>query len=68
MIIEEGEGPPGIMDDCDHGVSFDYEASKGLSVTELRKRWPRLDGQCPKNCGFYGIAYASPEHYYSGDW
>jgi len=35
---------------------------------EIRKRWPRLDGVCPKGCGFVGIGYASREHYISGDW
>lgn len=35
---------------------------------EVRKRWPRLSGPCPKGCGFNGIAYASYEHYIMGDW
>lgn len=35
---------------------------------EIRKRWPRLSGPCPKGCSFNGIAYASYEHYMSGDW
>lgn len=35
---------------------------------EVRKRWPRLDGLCPKGCGFYGAAYASYAHYIMGDW
>jgi hypothetical protein len=35
---------------------------------EVRKRWPRLDGTCPKGCGYHGIAYASFEHYTYGDW
>ena len=34
----------------------------------VRKRWPRLTGDCPKGCGFSGIAYASHEHYVAGDW
>lgn len=25
----------------------------------VRKRFPRLDGPCPKGCGFAGISYAS---------
>lgn len=53
---------------CDHGVSFDDEASRGLSADEVRKRWPRGYGPCPKGCGFNGIAYASFAHYVSGDW
>jgi len=35
---------------------------------EVRKRWPRLNGSCPKGCGYVGIAYASHEHYTYGDW
>jgi hypothetical protein len=35
---------------------------------EVRKRFPRLHGKCPKGCGFEGIAYASPEHFGYGDW
>lgn len=53
---------------CDHGVTFDEEAAKGLSVAEIRKRWPRGWGPCPKGCGWNGIAYASTAHYVYGDW
>ena len=35
---------------------------------KVRNRWPRLDGTCPKGCGFRGIAYASDAHYTMGDW
>lgn len=35
---------------------------------EVRKRWPRLHGVCPKGCGYQGIAYASTYHYIAGDW
>lgn len=35
---------------------------------EIRKRWPRLCGECPKGCGYNGIYYASMEHYTYGDW
>lgn len=35
---------------------------------EVRRRWPRLFGACPKGCGFNGIAYASREHLIAGDW
>lgn len=54
--------------ECDHSVSFDEKAAKELSASEIRRRWPRLDGLCPKGCGFNGIAYASFLHYVSGDW
>ena len=54
--------------ECDHGVAFDSEAWRGLSAYEIRKRWPRLMGQCPKGCGYVGIAYASYLHYLAGDW
>ena len=41
----------------------------GPSATpEIRKRFPRLCGECPKGCGYNGIAYASFEHYTYGDW
>lgn len=36
--------------------------------SKIRKRWPRLDGLCPKGCGYRGIAYASYSHYIYGDW
>lgn len=36
--------------------------------TSVRKRFPRLDGECPKGCGYRGIYYASMEHYLYGDW
>jgi hypothetical protein len=38
------------------------------SSSEIRRRWPRLCGKCPKGCGFDGIAYASHMHYLMGDW
>lgn len=53
---------------CDHGVTFDSEAAHGLPSYEVRQRWPRGFGPCPKGCGFTGIAYASFEHYVAGDW
>ena len=37
-------------------------------AVEIRRRWPRLMGNCPKGCGFHGIAYASAAHYTFGDW
>jgi hypothetical protein len=49
----------------DPGVRF----IMGPSYTgEIRKRWPRLCGECPKGCGYNGIYYASMEHYTYGDW
>lgn len=63
------ECPPGPDDEqCDHGVTFDAEAARGLAAREVRERWPRGFGPCPKGCGFTGIAYASFKHYISGDW
>lgn len=56
------------QDLCDHGVTFDQQESTGLSSFEIKKRWPRLYGRCPKNCGYNGIAYASYMHYLAGDW
>lgn len=52
---------------CDHGVTFDEEAAKGLTSEEVRKRWPRKKVNC-QQCGFSGIEYASYLHYLSGDW
>lgn len=65
--------PPGVPaiargGACDHGVTFDLEAAKDLPVTEIRRRWPRGFGLCPKNCGWSGICYASKEHFIAGDW
>lgn len=53
---------------CDHGIAFDSVAARGLSAHEVRTRWPRLFGTCPKGCGFSGLGYASFEHYVAGDW
>jgi hypothetical protein len=53
---------------CDHGVTFDADAARGLGTREIRERWPRLDGPCPKGCGFNGIGYADFTHYLAGDW
>lgn len=49
-----------------HHASFDAEAAKGLTSAEVRRRWPRWSGTC--ECGFYGVHYASWEHYIAGDW
>lgn len=54
--------------ECDHGVSFDEKAAQNLTTKEIRERWPRLAGECPKKCGFKGFAYASLEHFVYGDW
>lgn len=55
---------------CDHGLVFDaYEADRlRLDAHEVRRRFPRLDGTCPKGCGYVGIAYASFMHMIYGDW
>lgn len=55
---------------CDHGVTFWHEEAKrlNLSARQVRERWPRLFGDCPKGCGFHGIAYASYAHFIYGDW
>ena len=54
--------------DCNHGVTFDSEASADLDTYEVRKRWPRLMGTCPLGCGYHGIYYANWEHFIAGDW
>jgi hypothetical protein len=56
-------------DTCDHGITFDPEAAATVvDAYEVRKRWPRLYGDCPKGCGYTGIYYASYAHYIWGDW
>jgi len=78
---EEPKEEP-VKEKCDHGITFDAEAARALlasgTVTnfilgndqapEVRRCWPRLNGKCPKGCGYEGIAYASTEHYVAGDW
>jgi len=69
ILNERGEVVAGTPpEQCDHGVTFDERAAAGLSAAEIQRRWPRLFGQCPKGCGYVGIAYASAEHYTCGDW
>lgn len=62
--------PTGKTDECDHGVHFNAEIASAYEMTfeEIRRHYPRLDGECPKGCGFCGIAYASQAHYVYGDW
>lgn len=62
LVIEIGTSS------CSHDVTFDQKAAEGLSAHEVRKRWPRLYGECPKGCGYNGISYASKAHYVYGDW
>src|SRR5882672_7675936 len=50
---------------CDHGITFDSRRAVGFSAAEVRENWPRLFGECPRGCGYIGIAYASREHYYA---
>ena len=61
-------GPYRSPAECTHGVTFDEEASIGLSSLEIRQRWPRMSGLCPIGCGYKGICYASYLHYVAGDW
>lgn len=69
MLRDEETMTTEIGEQCDHGVTFDEKAAKGLTVTEIRKRWPRgwftVEKPCPKGCDFHGIAYASYVHYTS---
>lgn len=53
---------------CDHGVGFDEERAALMDSYEIQRVYPRLNGTCPKGCGYVGIAYASAKHYYAGDW
>ena len=61
-------GHPYRETECDHGITFDRDAAKDLTKEEVRQRWPRLFGICPKGCGYNGIYYASMAHYVYGDW
>lgn len=61
----------GSEETCQHPnqapVEFDEEAAQGLSVAEVRERWPRAVGPCP-DCGERAIRYASMAHFVMGDW
>jgi hypothetical protein len=59
-------GDPPVV--CDHGIKFDPAEAADLPADEVRKRFPRLDGPCPKGCGYVGIAYVSWLHMIAGDW
>lgn len=50
---------------ADPGLSFVLGSP---ATSKIRKLWPRLNGTCPKGCGYVGIAYASRAHYLYGDW
>lgn len=53
--------------DFDEPVTFDEEAAKGLSPSEIREKWPRKFSKC-KKCQHTSIRYASYAHYVYGDW
>lgn len=57
------------VENCDHGVTilFDKEKANGMTPDEVRKEFPRGNIYCDK-CGYYGVMYASFEHYIAGDW
>lgn len=48
-------------------VYFDYDRAMKMTVEEIHKEFPRFCGTCP-DCGWYGVLYASYEHYIAGDW
>lgn len=54
--------------ECDHGITFNQAAAQDMTATQIRARWPRLSGECPRGCGYNGIGYASHAHYIFGDW
>lgn len=57
-----------LCTECDHGITFDPNAAQHLAAADVRRHWPRLDGECKKGCGYVGIYYASFAHYVYGDW
>jgi hypothetical protein len=46
---------------------FDKSTAQKMSVSEIRKAFPRFSGICP-DCGNNVMVYASYEHYLMGDW
>ena len=46
----------------------DHKVAAAPMTAEVRAKYPRLDGLCPKGCGFHGIAYKSTVHFVYGDW
>jgi|SRR5882672_520664 len=53
---------------CDHGLTFDESTAQHMDRDTIRKCYPRLDGECPKACGFNGITYVSVAHFLGGEW
>jgi len=56
--------------ECEHKsckVEFDEEAARSMTEYEIKRRWPRFEGECP-DCGGRVIKYASASHYIQGDW
>lgn len=65
--LDEEEAAPA----CDHGISFDEGLALKMRNSDVRTRFPRLVGPCPKGCGVDGTFYASAAHYIFGgssDW
>lgn len=56
---------------CEHPrvsePAFDGPASVGLAPDEVRKRWPRVEEECP-DCGNTILRYADFRHFIAGDW
>jgi len=55
-------------DICTHGIEFNWGLAQHMSSWQVRQKYPRLSGPCPKGCGFSGVSYASYLHYIAGDW
>jgi len=71
LLGGDGQASASPVKSCEHPnikrPSFDAKAAHGLSVVEVRKRWPRGHELCP-DCRTMVITYASTEHYVLGDW
>jgi len=60
-----------MQTECEHKKivpAFDLERAKTMSAAEVRKTFPRAEGERCPDCGWMGIMYASWEHYRMGDY
>lgn len=67
VLLTPFNSPVSIVEEdtefCDHGISFNYELASSMTKEQVEETFPILRGKCPKNCGFYGVAYFNNMHY-----